>query len=116
MPESSSGLQYLVIDGSAADFYPPEIRRAAELLAAYLDGVTAGRMMQPSDRTARDAINEEAGRAAAGVGEARTPMSACGTILGSDSGHPHQAPAVRRDIVVVWGPGAAGTVEQILSS
>lgn len=106
-----SGLQYVVIDGAALDYYPPTVRRAAELLMTYLEGLTAGRSLGADDKAAIrrrvDDVSRTAANSAADIGN----LSACGAIYGVTGGGSGSDAA--GDFVVVFGPGAAAAVAKM---
>jgi hypothetical protein len=130
----SDGLQVLVIEGPAGpvrvDHYPPQVREAIEVITTYLDGFDAG-LAAGSRRSGgggggnptavpdfagqRDDLHRVAAAAAA-AGDAAfgnaafTSFSACGAVFGI--GEPASS---ARDVLLVWGPGAANRVGQALS-
>jgi hypothetical protein len=113
-------------------YLPPELRRAVELLTAYLDGMTVGRMVPPEEKVepageggeegeggegVRAEVSEHAQRAAQllrRVGGPPLNASACGPIYGETSPRPRSG-ATAREIVVVWGPGAGDTIRELFT-
>lgn len=110
-----SGLSLFVLDGTPTGtvlgYCPPQIRRAIELLTIYLDGLATGRATTgKGDMSATARQITEVARAASGSGS--LTLSACGGVSGDLVGIVTPAD---RDVVVVWGPGAAGLVKQALN-
>lgn len=109
-----SGLQYVVIDGDALDYYPPNVRRAAELLMTYLEGLKAGRSLGAGDAASIRRRVDDVSRAAAASADKIGNLSACGAIYGvtgGDSGA--DGTDSDGDFVVVFGPGAAAAVAKL---
>jgi hypothetical protein len=110
-PSTSSGLQYVVIDGAALEFYPVHVRRAAEVLMAYLDGLSAGRGL--SAGALRQQIDDTA-NAAATAAVTQNALSVCGMIYGTTGGGSDTSGSgPGGDVVVVWGPGARDAVARL---
>ena len=116
MPDkpAPSGLQYLVIDGYALEYYPPNVRKAAEVFMAYLHGLNAGRTLGSDGtkliRKEVDKTSVVAAAAARNVGN----LSACGGIYGvTGSGSGAPAPGSAGSFVLVWGPDAANVISKL---
>jgi hypothetical protein len=107
-----SDLQYVVIDGDALDYYPANVRRAVEVLTAYLDGLSAGRGL--SAGTLRQQIDETATTAATAAAT-QNALSVCGMIYGTTGGgSDNSGSGPGGNVVVVWGEGARDAVARIL--
>lgn len=116
----SDGLQIMVIEGPAGpvrlDYYPPQVRKAIEVLTTYLDGFDAGLAARGHGGTPRarpdfeDTARQAAAAGNAAFGTAFTSFSACGPVFAAG-----EAPPSGRDILLLWGPGAADRVSQALN-
>jgi hypothetical protein len=126
--QNPSTVNYVVIDAESLTTFPADIRRAAELLSAFLDGITMGRLLADDD-----ADNDAADDSAPGSAETRRPRSlreriestlaaghtplrggGCSLIAGDVSRV--SDPGGERDVVLVWGPNAAATVRAVFPS
>ncbi|BEL04123.1 hypothetical protein Q0Z83_023140 [Actinoplanes sichuanensis] len=110
----------MVIEGPAGpvrlDYYPPQVRKAIEVLTTYLDGFDAGLAAggHGDSPRAQPDLGETARLAAAagnaGFGAAFTSFSACGPVFAAG-----ETPSSGRDILLLWGPDAADRVSRALT-
>ena len=139
----SSGLQALRVDGDFRRDLPDDVRGAATLLMAYLDGLTDGQRRvrtdsapavipdsqrppsTPAPATASVSREQLEGQATATAAtESQNPVAdlssagICGPISGDpmpESSLPDLGPSTSaRDVVLVWGPGAYDAVRRAL--
>lgn len=124
-------LRVIRIDGDFRRTLPEDVRWAATLLMAYVDGLTDGQRASsaPSSQEppgAPDRTGLESRAEAAGAAESQNPSAlissanVCGPISGGPTAA-DPAPAAGptgsspdRDVVVVWGPGAYATIRRSL--
>ena len=122
--QDSSKINYVVIDAESLTAFPADIRRAAELLSAFLDGITMGRMLAdddgdsapaprpteaPSGRSLRERIESS-------LATGHTPLRVGGCSLIAGDVSRVSEPGAERDVVLVWGPNAAATVRAVFPS
>lgn len=128
-------LRVIRIDGDFRRTLPEDVRWAATLLMAYVDGLADGQRASaapapaPSSQEppgAPDRTGLESRAEAAGAAESQNPSAlissanVCGPISGGPTGtDPVPAPGPTastsdRDVVVVWGPGAYATIRRSL--
>jgi hypothetical protein len=120
--QDSSKINYVVIDAESRTAFPADIRRAAELLSAFLDGITMGRMLaddgdsapaprptEPSRRSLRERIESS-------LTTGHTPLRVGGCSLIAGDVSRVSDPGAERDVVLVWGPNAAATVRAAFPS
>jgi hypothetical protein len=122
--EEASGINYIVIDEESMAVFPSDTRRAAELLTAFLDGITVGRMTVDSsddNDAAGDAPRPKSARSLrerieASIASDRSPLRGpkC-TLIARDVSRIRESND-ERDVVLVWGPNAAATLRQIFPS
>jgi hypothetical protein len=130
----SSELRVLRIDGDVRRSLPEDVRWAATLLMAYLDGLTDGQrgsrtagpgpgdQRPPAPPANRDQLEGQAEAALAAENQnpaaLLAPANVCGPISGDQ---PTVTPVATptgsssdREVVVVWGAGAYATVRRSL--
>jgi hypothetical protein len=131
----SSELSALRIDGDLRRSLPEDVRWAATVLMAYLDGLTDGRRgttagsPSPNDQRPpatppanRDQLEGQAEAALAAERQDPTALLAPANVCGPISGEPAPVTSVPapigspsdREVVVVWGRGAYDTVRRNL--
>nr|WP_221381657.1 hypothetical protein [Actinoplanes polyasparticus] len=121
--QSPSTVNYVVIDAESLTSFPADIRRAAELLSAFLDGITMGRMLAddagdsaPAPRSTEPQTQTLRGRIESTLAAGHTPLRVGGCSLIAGDVTRVSEPGAERDIVLVWGPNAAATVRAVFPS